>query len=188
MEINQLINPVLGVLVTAATYYVTQHWQSNKTKAELLEKLDVSIKNNCKHSTCEIFYMIHKVKMNFQDIKMLIEDNNSSNIISVLKRTPGLADYKNGQLCKKTSPRWHILFEKIFFKFFVKFNLVFFLILELLLILSLPFAKGLQVFTILLQIVSVTIVIISIRAIQKDYNVVDELINSASRKNLDDSA
>jgi hypothetical protein len=62
MEINQLINIVSGLLVMAVTHYVTQHWQSNKTKAELLEKLDISIKNNCKHSTCEIFFMIHKVK------------------------------------------------------------------------------------------------------------------------------
>jgi hypothetical protein len=184
MEINQLINPVSGLFVMAVTYYVTQHWPANKTKAELLQKLDVSIKNNCKHSAGEIFYMIHKVKMNFQDIKTLIEDDNSSSIISVLKHTPGLANYKNGQFRKIPSPKWLSISEKIF----LRFLFMLFLIFEILLTLSLPFVNGWQFFTILLVIVFVTIVIISIRAIQKDYNVVDELINSASRKKLDDSA
>jgi hypothetical protein len=66
--------------------------------------------------------------------------------------------------------------------------LMFFLIFELLLILCLPFAKGLQVYTILIQMVGVTMIIISFLGIQRDYKAVDELIYSAPPKNLDGSA
>jgi len=68
------------------------------------------------------------------------------------------------------------------------FILVLFLIFERLLVLYLPFAKGLLVFTILIQIVGGTIIIASILGIRRDYKAVVDLINSFAPKNLDDSA
>jgi hypothetical protein len=179
MSISQFVDSTSGIVTTIFTaifyFYIRDYWQSNKIKADLLDKLDTALKNNRKHNVSELFYMIHKVRINYNEILKLIEDDNSSKIIYALKRTPGLVEYKDGKLSRRQFPRWITVVEKIFFKFMLVFCVVFLLALLILL----PFAKGFVLLQLLIQLIGVTIIIISFLRFQRNEKIIDELIKNS---------
>lgn len=175
MDINQAVNFLLGIFTVIFTYYMRDYWQSNNLKAELLEKLDFAIQNNKKHNACELFYMIHKLRLDYEEILKLVEEDNASKIIYALRRTPGLLDYKDGKLIHKKSPRTIALAEKVF-KIFIEIMLGFLIVFLFILLTLLVFSKGLLLLKILIQITGLTLIIASFLGIRRDYRIVDELI------------
>ncbi|NOR70821.1 MAG: hypothetical protein GQ532_14205 [Methylomarinum sp.] len=93
---GKLVGVLISIIGTiAATSYNLS--QSKKVRVELLEKLDDSIKNENKHTTCEIFRLLYGVRMNHKDITTLLKDDDVVKILYALKKTPGLVTYSNGE-------------------------------------------------------------------------------------------
>jgi len=96
LDIGKLIGILISVIGTVAITFFNLS-QSKRIRVELLEKLDDSIENGNKHTTCEIFRLLYGVRMNHSDITTLLNDENAIKIIYALRKTPGMVRYSNGE-------------------------------------------------------------------------------------------
>lgn len=95
-ELTKLIAALVSAIgtIAVATYNLNQ---SKKIKADLLERFDEAKKNKNKHSVCELFRLIHGLRMTYEDIFRLTEDNHVIQIIYAIKKTPGMVTFKDGE-------------------------------------------------------------------------------------------
>ncbi len=98
MEFAELSKIIFGVVTAMGTIALTYFnmSQTRKITAELLEKFEVALEKKQKNSVTELFRLIHGLRMNYTDICELISDDNCSQIIYSLKKTPGLVCYQDG--------------------------------------------------------------------------------------------
>ena len=99
MEVTELTKIIFGIITAIGTVALTYFnlSQTRKVTAELLEKFDVAIEKNQKHSVTELFRLIHGLRMSYSDILQLIEHDECTKIIYALKKTPGIVCYQNGE-------------------------------------------------------------------------------------------
>tara|TARA_R100000322_G_C5447538_1_gene191922 strand:- start:2730 stop:3311 length:582 start_codon:yes stop_codon:yes gene_type:complete len=71
--------------------------QGKKARADLLAQLDDSIAQEKIHSAGELFYLLHELRMNYEDIQAICSDSRSAKIVHALKKSPGIVAHKNGQ-------------------------------------------------------------------------------------------
>jgi len=114
--------------------------QSQKARAELIEKFEDALKREQKHSVCELFRMLHSLNLDYDDIVEICNHRKVGKIILALKKTPGIVKYEEGAL-KYTS-----LFEKDWVRKSNKLvtrGIAYFMgLLTILLIITMAFMKG----------------------------------------------
>lgn len=95
MEIDTIFKILFGGVSALGTIalILNNFGQSQKLKAELLEKFRHAISESDKHAATEIFRLIHGLRMSYVDIVALTNNDNCSKIIYALKKTPGLVTY-----------------------------------------------------------------------------------------------
>jgi len=71
--------------------------QTRKLRTELLEKFEEAVNRKNKHSSTELFRLIHGLRMNYSDVVELVKHDDCSKIIYALKKTPGIVSFKNGE-------------------------------------------------------------------------------------------
>jgi hypothetical protein len=98
MDFNIATKLVFGAISSFGTMALIFYnmGQARKVKAELLEKFEEAISRERKHSTTELFRLIHGLKMNYSDVAELVKHDGCSKIIYALKKTPGIISFKNG--------------------------------------------------------------------------------------------
>lgn len=96
----QLLNTVAGLAsaLGAVAVYKFNLEQSRKARAELLEKLDVALSEGRKHSACELFRMVHSLRMDYEDIEAICRNSKVNKIIWALQKAPGMVKYENGRI------------------------------------------------------------------------------------------
>ena len=95
---------VFTTIITAISSIIIAYIANNKKQERnhnLLKELTIllnqeNIKN--KYEVSKIFEFITGLKMNYSDIKELVNRDDSIQVISALKKTPGLVTYKNKKL------------------------------------------------------------------------------------------
>lgn len=142
MEPTEITKILFGLVTASGTIGLTLFnlRQRSKITAELLEKFDNAVEKKQKHSACELFRLIHGVRMSYSDIVELIENDESSKIIFALKKTPGLVCYKDGSFQYTGLGKSSIF--KFIDKWLNKFGIIFFSILTSLFFLMLVLGKS----------------------------------------------
>lgn len=109
MESFNIFNALAGTasVLGAVAVYQFKLSQSKKARADLLVQLDDAIAQEKKHSAGELFYLLHDLRMNFEDIQAICGDSRSSKIVHALRKTPGIVTHTNGQF------QYTGLFQKI---------------------------------------------------------------------------
>ena len=99
MENFNIFNALAGIasVLGAVAVYQFKLSQSKKAKADLLIQLDDAIAQEKKHSAGELFYLLHDLRMNFEDIQAICGDSRSAKIVDALRKTPGIVTHTNGQ-------------------------------------------------------------------------------------------
>ncbi|MBV1891894.1 MAG: hypothetical protein KUG60_01160 [Gammaproteobacteria bacterium] len=99
MESFNIFNVLAGIasIMGAVAVYQFKMSQSKKARADLLAQLDDSIAQNKKHSAGELFYLLHGLRMNFEDIEAICGDSRSSKIVYALRKTPGVVTHVDGR-------------------------------------------------------------------------------------------
>lgn len=94
----EFVNSVAGLIAAlcAVAAYRFNLAQTNKTRSELIDKLEIALDSKRKHSVCELFYMLYGLRMDYEDIKEICKISNSIKVIYALKKTPGMVKYENG--------------------------------------------------------------------------------------------
>lgn len=136
---SKLIFGLISSLGTIALVFFNLG-QARKIKAELLEKFEEAIFRQSKHSVTELFRLIHGLRMSYSDILELIQHDQCSKIIYVLKKTPGVVSYVNGEF-RYANIAGSMIFRLIQ-KWFLRISISFFSILALLSLATLGFGKG----------------------------------------------
>lgn len=122
---SKLIFGFISALGTIALVFYNMG-QSRKVKAELLEKFEEAVDRKNKHSTTEIFRLIHGLRMSYSDVIELIEHDDCSKVIYALKKTPGMVSFRNGKFqyagmgknkLFRWVDRWFLRITIIFFGF-----------------------------------------------------------------------
>jgi hypothetical protein len=96
VEIGKLF---IGIVTAVGTIAVASFnfGQARKVKAELLEKFELVLEKEKKHSVTELFRLIHGLRMSYTDIVELVKHDDCSKIIYALSKTPGLVCYEQGE-------------------------------------------------------------------------------------------
>lgn len=71
--------------------------QSAKSRADLIEQFEQALSQRKIHATCELFRMLHGLRMDYNDIEKLCESSKAIKIIYALKKTGGVVKYENGR-------------------------------------------------------------------------------------------
>jgi hypothetical protein len=95
-EITKLFFGLITALGTIAVAFLN-FGQTRKIKAELLEKFETALEKSQKHSTTELFRLIHGLRMNYADIVELVKHDECSKIVYALGKSPGLVCYEQGE-------------------------------------------------------------------------------------------
>jgi hypothetical protein len=100
MEEFSIIKAIAGLLSAIGTMALYRYHlaQSSKLRGELLEKLDNALAEEHKHSVCELFRLLHGLRMDYTDIKAICEHDKATKIILALQKTPGIVKHENGRL------------------------------------------------------------------------------------------
>lgn len=130
---SKIIFGFISALGTIALVFYNMG-QSRKAKAELLEKFEEAVDRKNKHSTTEIFRLIHGLRMSYSDVIELIEHDDCSKVIYALKKTPGMVSFRNGEFqyagmgrnkLFRWVDRWFLRATIIFFGFVAAISLAF---------------------------------------------------------------
>jgi hypothetical protein len=94
---------VLTTIITAISSIIVAYIANNKREERilsLLQKLTELTKNDThnKFEVSKLFEMTTGLKVSYSDIRKIISDDNSIWIIHMLKKTPGLVSYQDGDL------------------------------------------------------------------------------------------
>lgn len=109
LESFNIFNALAGIasVLGAVAVYQFKLSQSKKARADLLAQLDDAIAQEKKHSAGELFYLLHDLRMNFEDIQAICSDSRSAKIVHALRKTPGIVTHEKGQF------QYSGLFQKV---------------------------------------------------------------------------
>lgn len=116
MEKIEIMKAVAGLISALGTIAVYKYnfSQSEKAHAELIEKFEHALSQEKKHATCELFRMLHGLRMDYEDIQAICRSSKVSKIIFALKKTGGMVKYEDGrvQYTEFFEKRWVRIFDK----------------------------------------------------------------------------
>ncbi|CAN8139487.1 putative Pilus assembly protein TadB [uncultured Thiomicrorhabdus sp.] len=112
MESIELFKALIALMsaVAGITIYKLNQTKSLKTRADLVEQFQKALTDGQKYSVMEMFYLLHGLRMTYEDIQALCEDSNASHIIYSLQKTPGMVKYKD------SSFQYTEIFQKSWFR------------------------------------------------------------------------
>lgn len=118
-DILKAIAGLISALSTIAVYKLNVA-QSHKVRAELLERLEVALSEGRKHATCELFRMLHGLRVDYEDIRTICSDDRVSKIVLALQKTPGIVKHEGGKLqyTKLYGNRWVRRLDRLVMRFF----------------------------------------------------------------------
>lgn len=96
---TEVITTVITVIGSIATAMITSY-KYEERKMAILEKLAISLRHESplKIEITELFRLLTGLRMNYSEIKKIIEDDNCIWLINILRTTPGYVKYKDGKL------------------------------------------------------------------------------------------
>lgn len=116
MEKIEIIKAVAGLISALGTIalYKYNFSQTEKAHAELIEKFEHALSQEKKHATCELFRMLHGLRMDYDDIQAICRSSKVSKVIYALKKTGGMVKYEDGrvQYTEFFKKRWVRIFDK----------------------------------------------------------------------------
>jgi len=106
-EILKAVAGLISALGAIAVYKYNLS-QSAKARAELIEKFEHALSQDRKHAACELFRMLHGLRMDYEDIQAICRSSKAVKIIRALQKTPGMAKHENGrfQYTRLYEKRW----------------------------------------------------------------------------------
>lgn len=104
-EILKALAGLLSALGTVAVYKFNLA-QTQKVRAELLEKFELALEKGQKHTAAELFRLLHGLRMEFGDIAAICAHDKALKIVLALQKTPGMVKVENGLF------KYSDLFEK----------------------------------------------------------------------------
>jgi len=157
MEFTALIKSLMGLFsaIGAITAYKHNSIKAKQSQAELIKQFEEALTNNNKYSICELFNLIHGVRMDYDDIIEVTKRNDISKIVYALKKSPGMVKFENGTVQYATvfKNKWMQFLDK----YISKILTYSFGVTALILVIAMPFVKGaVAVSTFLLLIASFT--------------------------------
>lgn len=177
MEYSELFKIFLGLLsaISAIAVYKFNIAKSLQARAELIQQFEEALVQDRKYSVCEIFRLLHGLRMSYEDIRAITRSDNVSKILYVLNKTPGFVRYENGEL------KYSAVFEKRWVRLtnnlVSKFSVYFFGAVTVMLIIAMAFSKGLTSFTLLILLIpSFAFLTMQIKDLRHD-KMIDELVN-----------
>lgn len=95
----EIITTAITVIGSIATAMITSY-KYEERKMAILEKLSISLRHESplKIEITELFRLLTGLRMNYSEIKKIIEDDNCIWLLHILRTTPGYVKYKNGKL------------------------------------------------------------------------------------------
>ena len=142
MDSLSLLNTAIGLAsaIGAIALFRLNSALRNKAHAELLEKFETALSIKQKHSVCELFFLLHGLRMNYKDVVSIVNDDNSSKIIRALRKSPGMVKYDNNGF------QYNNFYKKSWFRKLgnvsSKFLMYGFLTIDILLLIGIAFSKG----------------------------------------------
>lgn len=120
---TEIITTAITVIGSIATAMITSY-KYEERKMAILEKLSIALRNEfaLKIEITELFRLLTGLRMNYSEIKKIIEDDNCIWFIHILRTTPGYVKYKDGQL--HYTEFFRSMFVRKLFNFFDKFSQV----------------------------------------------------------------
>ena len=136
MEQIELIKTIVVVIGAVCSMLVARvsGIQYQKLRADLLKQLDDALEAENKYQVYELFYMLTKQRMPYNEIKELIKNESNFESISALSNYPGVYKYENGGLTYKH------LFNNKWFRWFTTISLATYSIFMMILVASLMIA------------------------------------------------
>jgi hypothetical protein len=178
LESFSIFNVLAGIasVMGAVAVYQFKISQSKKARADLLTQLDDSIAQNKKHSAGELFYLLHGLRMNFEDIQAICADSRSAKIVYALRKTPGIVTHENGRF------KYTGMFENAWIrrgnKFFMKLLAYAMAATALFSIILMGFLEGTQALALLIVVAPLAAFFgMQVKDIQHD-NMVESLVRS----------
>lgn len=91
---------LLVAIVSSLGTVLAANWiiPMKKTRLKLLKEFDAAVKSGSRNSVTDIFHMLYGLRMSYNDILTLIEDDDVSKKIFALRKVPGMVQYEKGQL------------------------------------------------------------------------------------------
>ena len=123
IKIVTTLLPIVGSIVVA---YITKNHAIDR-KAMQYERLNKALndKNHNKLEVAEYFRMVTGLRMNYSDIKKIIDDENSIWLVYFLQRNSGYVQYDNGKLshtkrfANEKKRNIFLIFEKWHYKYMI---------------------------------------------------------------------
>lgn len=139
----EIITTVITVIGSIATAMIT-NYKYEERKMAILEKLSVALRNESvlKIEITELFRLLTGLRMNYSEIKKIIEDDNCIWLIHILRTTPGYVKYKDGKL--HYTEFFRSIWVRNFYNFIDKISQITSLILYFFFSLLMVFAPTLQ--------------------------------------------
>ena len=96
---TSIITVVLSVLGSIIVAYISNN-KKEERKIQLFEKLSnaLSQEKSTKLEVCEYFRLATGLRMNYSDVKSLVDDENSIWLVYFLQKNSGYVQYKDGKL------------------------------------------------------------------------------------------
>ncbi|MEX1221787.1 MAG: hypothetical protein WEA82_06705 [Idiomarina sp.] len=182
MDIDILSKLTLGVVSAIGTIALAflSIGRTRRLQADLVEKFEEALVRESLHSVTELFRLIHGLRMSYTDIVELVKHNQCSKIIYILKRTPGMVSYQDGEIQYSNIARNSIF--RFFDRWFLRLSIVFFSLSGLASLMLLGLSQGVMAgvgFVFLLP--SSFMLALQVRELKYD-QMVKNLINSESIK------
>ena len=177
MEYSELFKALLGLLsaISTVAVYKFNIAKSLQARAVLMQQFEEALKQERKYSVCELFWLLHGSRMNYENIIAVTKNDNVSTILFILKKTPGMVKFVNGEL------QYSAVFENKWVRLtntFISKGLVCFLgAITIILIIAMAFAKGITALIMLVFLIPCfAILTMEIKSLRHDHEV-HELIN-----------
>lgn len=96
---TEIITTVITVVGSIATALITSY-KYEERKMAILDKLAIALRNDSplKIEVAELFRLLTGLRMDYSEIKKIIEDDKCIWLIHILRTTPGYVKYKDGKL------------------------------------------------------------------------------------------
>lgn len=177
MDIEIINKLILGVISMIGTFTLSKYNtnQSNKIKAELLEKFDAALLGNNKHTITELFRIIHDLRMDYEDIIALTKDDRCSKIIHALHTTPSYVSYSKGNFEYAQIGKYK--FYRNILKYHYKISVYFFYGCTIFCIILFSISKDAELITSFLGIIMSTLGLMYSMKENHFNNMIDDLVN-----------
>lgn len=96
-NIGSITKLFIGIVASIVSIIFTVRYKNQyiNSRSEVLDKFEKSVASQFTHSVTELFRLLHGLNMKYTDIISLIKEDECTNMILTLRKTPGLVKYEN---------------------------------------------------------------------------------------------